>query len=210
MNGQLFILLHFLLLLMKVSLFLIMLLFCAPAFPQFSFTSILPSRLSGVNYSDTLLNTSTILKREAITKVTAFSVDGQVFSKTEYLITNGRIDVRNYCLKRSPDSTYRLCSVDSIWYNPAGQLVELKAMDAGKNTFLRLKAAHVGEGKVIDTFITKNPGKIAADTATYYRFYNLKGQLKREEQQSKQQKLSDQIISLFPLIKTNSQLPLSF
>jgi hypothetical protein len=154
------------------------------AFSQFSFHGIMPSLVGSTVFGDTLLNSSTILKRKGIRKVTAVEtstkrLSGSSFTTT-YVLRNGQIQTRSWCYRPSPDTAYRFCHIDTILYNDKGQLTEYRAMSGGGVVFLKNIVEYIGEAEALDSWITFDPRKGTADTTSSRRFYSGKGQLIRQ------------------------------
>src|SRR6476620_6692593 len=100
----------------KVFLFCLILVLCLRGISQFPFTTVFPSDVSAHAFGDTLLNTRSIMPRENIRKVTAIQISNKDKHSwiTEYLITNGRIDKRNWRFLRTPGGDTSWWSNDTI------------------------------------------------------------------------------------------------
>jgi len=146
--------------------------------------------VSGIMYGDTLLNTSTILQREGIRKITASQSSPEntkTFSPiTTYLTATGTIDTKISCIRRSKSVDSGFCVTDTVLYDSKGRPLEFISKSATGNTYLQCKLDYVGEQKVKYTWITTVPQKSKSDTIVTYHYYNENGQLVRFEKDAKQ------------------------
>ncbi|RYZ18833.1 MAG: hypothetical protein EOO10_25190 [Chitinophagaceae bacterium] len=171
----------FLLPMKKCFAFFFSCLFCLQAFPQFPIYTIMPMRVSGIVFGDTLLNTLAVLQQAGIRKITAVETStargkGASFTTT-YSVNNGKIESRSWCYRPSPDTAFRFCAHDSLLYTRNGQLHEYWAGGSRETAYMQMIIERRDDENASFTWITKDPKKPKPDTSTYYHTYNARGQL---------------------------------
>jgi hypothetical protein len=167
----------------KTAAVFIICLLSIQGYSQFPFHTIMPMNAGRVMFADTLQNTPDILKKEGIRKIITLETStkrrkGASFTTT-YLVNDGEIISRYWCLRPSPDTAFRFCHADTLLYNNDGQLQEYRATAGKGEIYLRLLLDYRRGGEVVHTWIAKDPRKAMADTTCYHLFFNEKRQLVR-------------------------------
>jgi hypothetical protein len=171
----------------KTPLCIISLVLYLQSFAQFPLHFVMPMGVSGIDYGDTILNRTIILKQENIKKIIAdeTTIKGKykTFSHTEYNLLNGKIISKHFCLHQSSKPDW--CNGDTIIYDSNGRLLEIRMLETGGTAYLQEKIAYLSDDKITRTWIIKTPTKAASDTDIYLCSYNQKGQLTRQEMTTK-------------------------
>ena len=149
-------------------------------FSQFPFYTLLPSGGSGLVFGDTVLNTSAILQRQGIRKITAVETlsarrKGSSFTTT-YLVNDGKIQARYWCYRPAPDTAFRFCTRDTLLYNSKGVMQEYHAGNS-EDPYLKMTMEPNLDESISTTLISKDPRTSVYDTSIYHQVYNAKGQL---------------------------------
>ena len=170
----------------QLSILFILAFVCSRCLSQFPIHSILPTATAtdGSVYSDTFLNTSSVLKAAGIKTIRIFNSSPEVSkSFTEITIqvnAQGMYEVTNSCIPSS-NKTKGFCITDSLKYLPNGRISELKSLDGTGKMYMRCFVEYLNEGKSRWTYIA-NPSMTGAPPPdTVYLFHNNKSQLIRSE-----------------------------
>lgn len=157
-------------------LFLITISLHFSGFAQFSFR-VFPTGVDGDPYADTLLNTRAILMKAGIKQVNAYRTPSETTktfaSKTVNLNKDGRITKLTTCFAPNENSSSTHCIDNTISYDPAGRVADVKTTDNKGNRYPLFIIDYISAKEIKCTSI----GLPAEDTTVEYRSYNEQGQL---------------------------------
>jgi hypothetical protein len=137
---------------------------------QFPFPG-LPTMLIVDQYADTILNNRAILLREGIKEVYAYQTAPDVTktfaSKRVWLNTDGRIEKVLICFAQNKKTNSTLCVQDTIRYDSAARVVEIRTTDNMGNKYPQVFLSYLRDGAT----------KWANDAGEVWRYHNPKGQM---------------------------------
>lgn len=142
----------------------------------------MPLYVSGVTFSDTLLNTAAILQAQGITKVMAIETRSNTTSywTREYTIANGLVVANRSCHRRSGDNDSGFCVVrDTLVYNDKRMLTEYWAGPVKDSAYIQCSVQFLQEGKRSYTWTSKDIRKAMPTVDVYHFQWNEKAQLIR-------------------------------
>ncbi len=152
-----------------------MLFICLRGSSQFSF-HVFPLAVHGDIYSDTVLNTQTLLKKAGIKQVTAHQTASgnkrNIANKIVHLNNDGNIENATVCLAIDQNTKSFLCINDTIIYDDLSRISKVTTSDNKSNKYPHSQRIYP-DGLGIDKSYTE----VADDSLMIYHLYNNSGQL---------------------------------
>ena len=142
----------------------------------------MPLNVSGMVFSDTLLNTAAILQAQGIKKVLAIETKSNTPSywTREYTVTNGLVVANRSCFRRSRDNDSGFCIPrDTMVYNDERMLTDYWMGPVKDSAILQCRVQYLQGGKRVYTWISTDPKRNRSDIDVYHFQWNEKKQLIR-------------------------------
>jgi hypothetical protein len=173
---------------MKALFLAAVLLIRLQTYSQYSLQTLFPMGVSGIEFGDTLLNTSAILKREGIRKIFSYESSRQPIkrmqSKTYYLNEEGKIQSSSSCF-RNLNNDSGFCLTDTIIYDAKGRIKEMQVKDGGGFTFLTFLPQYINERETKYLTIASLPDRVDKDSSIYHEYFDEKGRVEQHISEGK-------------------------